>query len=64
MSYTGGEDPATLMAGGLLLLIQQENKLRIHLAHNYIPPHTEWRFSQVRMYEISDGDLLKILEIL
>lgn len=53
-----------LMAGGLLLLIQQENKLRIHLAHNYIPPRTEWCFSQVRMYELSDGHLLKIHEIL
>lgn len=27
MSYTGGKDPATLTAGGLLLLIQRDNKL-------------------------------------
>lgn len=27
MSYTGGKDPATLTAGGLLLLIRQDNKL-------------------------------------
>lgn len=64
MSYTGGKDPATLVAGGLLLLIRRDNKLcRIHLTHNDMAFNAEWCFSQARMFQTGNGHPLKTIEI-
>lgn len=51
-------------AGGLLLLIRQDNKLcRIHLAHNDAAFNAEWCFSQARMSQTGSGHPLKTVEI-
>lgn len=38
-------------------------ELRIHLTHNYMPFHTEWCFSQARMFQRGNGHWFKILEL-